>query len=79
MSHNKGKHYIKCHECERKRYCTFTSLPDFYRKITCSKGHERVVKLATTERILSLLGKINFQNVKSIFDREDYFFRTFRK
>lgn len=79
MSYNKGKKLKFCFQCNRKRYCSYVSLPDDYRKIICSKGHEWIVKLATTERIINILKETIVDKIGNLFDRDNIFFKHIKK
>jgi len=79
MSHNKGKRFILCKECNHKRYCKARSLPDFYREWECSKGHKWTVAISTLERVTNLAKGILIETFSSLSERDDTFYHILRK
>lgn len=77
--HNKGKRYIFCKECNRKRYCSKKSKSDDYREWTCTLGHSWIVKLPTLERLNNTLLELIIPKVKKLFERDDIFYKNLKK
>ena len=77
-SHNKGKRFIICPKCNRKRYCSFSPLPNGYRKIICSRGHEWIIKLSTLERVNNALVEQMLPRMLDLFNRDDIFFASLK-
>lgn len=75
----KGSRYIKCPECNRKRYCTDRRLPDFKKEWTCSKGHKWIILLGTSEIINQIMLDTLLPKVSEIFNRDEAFYRRLKK
>lgn len=76
----KGSKLLNCNECKRRRFCTRISLPGYYFKWTCSKGHSWVIKGITSERINAVMKDIFSKNkLQGLFERDDAFFKELRR
>ena len=79
MSHNKGKRYILCKECKRKRYHSKVAIPDYNFKWTCSKGHSWIEIGITLNRINAIWQDIVGSRIKDLFERENVFYRALKR
>lgn len=75
---DKGKRYIKCPACRRKRYCSSSPAPNNCMKIICSKKHEWIIELPTTERIVAIMKVVLLDKVRGLFERDDTFYRSLK-
>ena len=77
IAHNKGKRFIKCKECNKKRYCSRIPAPNISHKYTCSKDHSWIWKDSTTERVVAFMKDLFTEyNLSKLFDRDDIFYKT---
>lgn len=75
MTHNKGKKYITCPACKRKRYCAGERVPGFYYNWVCSKGHKWTIQLGQAAQIAMLELERITPKIKELFERDDIFIR----
>lgn len=75
IAHNKGKQYINCPECKRKRYCKTYVLNYDWREWVCSKGHEWKTKIPYIAKIAAIELERILPKIKTLFDRDDAFYR----
>lgn len=73
--HNKGKYFLFCKECDRKRYCQNIPIPNHNYKKICSRGHEWVIEGITVERLNSAMNSaFDSAKIADIFSRNDAFY-----
>lgn len=76
---NKGKRFISCPECKRKRYCSNERIPNHNFRWTCSKGHSWIETGITVNRIASAMEDYLLPNIKTLFERDDIFFNELKR
>lgn len=76
---NKGKRYLECPTCKRKRYCVSIKLGHDYINRVCSKGHSYKFKLGIPSQIINLEIEKLIPKIKTLFERDDTFFRLMRR
>jgi hypothetical protein len=82
MSHNKGKRYFFCKECDRKRYVISIDIGmrnghDLEER-TCSKGHKWEVVVGPNTRIIKEEINRILPKLKELFERDDSFFANLK-
>ena len=79
MNTNKGKRYINCKECKRKRYCSKVPIPSYNFRWTCSKGHSWIEEGITLNRITAMWQDIVGDKIKDLFERDSAFYRVIKR
>lgn len=75
-----GSKLLFCKKCNRKRFSTRISIRNHNFRWTCSKGHSWITEGLTLERIAAVLEDVfTPEKIKNIFERDDVFFRSFKK
>jgi len=76
---NKGLKLRFCKECNRKRFCSKVPIPGHNFRFTCIKGHSWIIEGVTLERISAATEEILISKIKDIFNRDDVFYKHFKK
>ncbi len=75
---NKDKRYLNCPECGRRRYCADTYAHGYTFRL-CSKGHENKFKTPIPTQLINLEIERIIPKLKTLFDRDDAFFKQLRR
>lgn len=67
-----------CKQCGVKRHIFYVGSRGPYRVFKCSKGHVWENKTLSTQEIMNIWDQ-TFNNIKSLFDRDDIFYKSIKR
>ena len=77
---NKGLKLRFCPQCNKKKFCSRIHIPGHNYRFTCNKRHTWVIKGITAERVVLIMQEVlTPEKVKSLFERDDIFYRSLKR